>query len=166
MGDHVALEAALVVEVEVLEALAGRETRGADAVLAAVVLAGGDLALKAGGQELLVAPALGPGPLSEAFDRRRQRWRLQRPATPTRRAISLIDRPSARCSRRISAQSSTLSTSFLPGRESGQGPLIHTISGGPGGRGVKTRPAIRGQYSAVTDIQGAGDTDGIRADPS
>ena len=50
------------------------------------------------------------------------------------RTISLIDRPSARCSRRISAQSSTLSTPFLPGRKS-EGSLIHTVSGGPEGRG-------------------------------
>ena len=35
--------------------------------------------------------------------------------TPITRAISLIGSPSARCSRRISAQSSTSSTLFLPG---------------------------------------------------
>ena len=71
MGDHVALEGALVVEVEVLEALAGREPGGPDAVLAAVVLAGRDLPFQAGGEELLVGPALGPGPLAEPLDRRR-----------------------------------------------------------------------------------------------
>jgi hypothetical protein len=79
MGDHVAFEAALVVEVEVFEALAGRQARGADAVLAAVVLAGGDLALETGGQELLVAPVLCAGPVGQTLDRRRQRWRLERP---------------------------------------------------------------------------------------
>jgi hypothetical protein len=43
-----------VVEVELLQALAGREPGGADAALPAVGLAGGDLALQAGDQELLV----------------------------------------------------------------------------------------------------------------
>ena len=71
VGDDVALEGALVAEVEVLEGLAGREAGGADAGLAAVVLAGGDLAFEAGGEELLVAPALGPGPLGEPVDRAR-----------------------------------------------------------------------------------------------
>jgi len=45
--------------------------------------------------------------------------------TPTTRAISEIDNPSARRSRRISAQSSTPDTRFLPGsapaRVSGNG---------------------------------------------
>ena len=79
MGDHVALEGALVIEVEVLEGLAGREAGGADAGLAAVGLAGRDLAFQAGGQELLVAPGLGPGPLGETPDRGAQRRRLERP---------------------------------------------------------------------------------------
>ncbi len=57
VGDHVALEGALVVEVEVLEGLAGREPGGADADLTAVGLAGRDLAFEAGGEELLVGPA-------------------------------------------------------------------------------------------------------------
>ena len=66
----VAFEGALVVEVELLEGLAGREPGGADADLAAVVLAGGDFAFEAGGEELLVGPALGPGPFGEPFDDR------------------------------------------------------------------------------------------------
>ena len=66
----VAFEGALVVEVEVLEGLAGREPGGADAALAAVGFAGGDLALQAGGEELLVGPALGAGPLGQPVDRR------------------------------------------------------------------------------------------------
>jgi hypothetical protein len=45
MRDGVAAQAAGVVEVELLEALAGREPGGADAAFAAVGLAGGDLAL-------------------------------------------------------------------------------------------------------------------------
>jgi hypothetical protein len=36
--------------------------------LAAVGLAGGDLALETGGEEFLVAPDLGPGALREALD--------------------------------------------------------------------------------------------------
>ncbi len=57
------------VEVEVLDGLAGREAGGADAVLATVVLAGGDLPFQAGGEELLVAPLFGAGPLGQAVDR-------------------------------------------------------------------------------------------------
>jgi len=44
----------LVVEVEVLQRLPGREPRGPDPAFAAVGFAGGDPALQAGGQELLV----------------------------------------------------------------------------------------------------------------
>ena len=69
VGDDVALQAALVVEVELLEGLSGREAGRPDADLAAVGLAGGHLALETGGQELLVGPALGPGPLGQALDR-------------------------------------------------------------------------------------------------
>ena len=46
--DGVSLQRAGVVEVELLQALAGREAGGADAALTAVALAGGDLALQAG----------------------------------------------------------------------------------------------------------------------
>jgi hypothetical protein len=63
--DQVALEAAGVVVVELLQALARREAGGADAPFAAVGFPGGDLALQAGGQELLVGPALGAGPLGQ-----------------------------------------------------------------------------------------------------
>jgi hypothetical protein len=55
VGDDVAFEAAGVVEVELLEALAGREA-SADAALAAMGLACRDLALQACDQELFVAP--------------------------------------------------------------------------------------------------------------
>ena len=57
-----------------------REPSGPDADLPAVGLTGGDLALEAGGQELLVAPPFGPGPLAEAVDGLGQRRRLQGPA--------------------------------------------------------------------------------------
>jgi len=63
------IQAAGVVEVEFLQRFAGREPGGADAALAAVGLAGGDFTLQAGGQELLVRPGLGPGPLSQPGDR-------------------------------------------------------------------------------------------------
>ncbi len=65
VGDDVLADAALVLEVEVLEGLAGREASGADAGVA-VGLASAHLALQAGGQELLVAPGIRSGPLGEA----------------------------------------------------------------------------------------------------
>ena len=68
MGDDVAFQGALVVEVELLEGLAGREPGGADADLAAVGLAGGDFTFEAGGEELFVGPVLGAGPFGEPFD--------------------------------------------------------------------------------------------------
>src|SRR5215217_937667 len=55
--DRLSFEAAGVVEAELLQALTGGEARGPDAAFAAVRFAGGDLALQAGGQELLVRPA-------------------------------------------------------------------------------------------------------------
>ncbi len=54
VGDQITLQAAGVVEVELLQGLAGREPCGADAALPAVALAGRDLALQAGDQELFV----------------------------------------------------------------------------------------------------------------
>src|SRR6185503_5052664 len=79
VGDQVAFEAAGVVEVELLQRFGGWEAGGADAALAAVGFAGGDLALQAGDEELLVRPGLSPGPFSEALDRLPQGWCLQRP---------------------------------------------------------------------------------------
>ena len=61
MGDQVAG----VVEVELLDALASREPGGADPALSAVGVAGGNLALQAGRQILLMGPGLGPRPLGE-----------------------------------------------------------------------------------------------------
>src|SRR4029453_10054509 len=51
----------------------------ADGAFAAVGLSGGDLALQAGGQELLVGPAFGAGSLGQPSDRLAQRRGLQRP---------------------------------------------------------------------------------------
>jgi hypothetical protein len=69
----------LVVEVELLQAFAGREPGGADTSFTAVGFPGGDLALQAGGEELLIGPRLCAGALSETLDRRAQGWGLQRP---------------------------------------------------------------------------------------
>jgi hypothetical protein len=80
MQDGVAFEGALVVVVEVLEGLAGREPGSADAAFAAVVLAGGDLAFETGSEELLMGPPVTAGSFGEPVDRRRQRRCLQRPA--------------------------------------------------------------------------------------
>ena len=79
VGDRLPLEGALVVEVEVLQRLPGWEAGGADAALAAVGLAGGDLALQAGGQELLMRPGLGAGSFGQPLDRGGQRRGLERP---------------------------------------------------------------------------------------
>jgi hypothetical protein len=91
VGDDVALEAAGVVEVELLQGLAGREPGGSDPALTAVGLPGGDLALQARGEELLVGPGLGPGTFGEALDRGRQRWRLE-PASSLHHRSSLKKR--------------------------------------------------------------------------
>ena len=69
MGDQVAFQAAGVVEVELLNAFAGREPGGPDPALAAVGLPGGDLALQAGDKELLMGPGLRPGPFGEPATR-------------------------------------------------------------------------------------------------
>ena len=104
VGDQVAFEAAGVVEVELLQGLAGREPGGADPALAAVGLPGGDLALQAGGQELLVRPGLGAGPLGQPAGDSRRRGRLQRPGqerelggeVPRSAAVVVVGRPSGR----------------------------------------------------------------------
>jgi hypothetical protein len=62
MGDEVALEAAGVVVVAFLQALAGGEPGGPDPALTAVAVSCRDFSLQAGDQELLVGPGLGPGP--------------------------------------------------------------------------------------------------------
>ena len=71
-------QSAGVVEVEVLQALAGGEPGGADATLTAVGFAGGDLTLQAGGEELFMGPGLIAGTLGQPRDGFAQRGRLQR----------------------------------------------------------------------------------------
>jgi hypothetical protein len=80
VSEGVSFEGALVIEVEVLERLAGGEPGGFDATLAAVVLAGSNFSFQAGGQELFVGPPFAAGPFPEPADGRRQRWCLHRPA--------------------------------------------------------------------------------------
>jgi len=65
MGDDLAFHRPLVVEVEVLQRLAGGKTGRANASLGAVGVAGCDFPLQTGGEILLVAPALVAGPLGE-----------------------------------------------------------------------------------------------------
>jgi hypothetical protein len=79
VSDDLAFEGAGVVEVELLQALAGREAGGADPALPAVGFAGGDLALQTGDEEFLVRPGLRTGPLGQPGDRVAQRRRLQCP---------------------------------------------------------------------------------------
>ena len=79
VGDQVAGQSAGVVEVELLEGLARREPGSADPALAAVGIAGGDLALQAGDQVLLVGPGLCTGAFGEPVYRLAQRGCLQRP---------------------------------------------------------------------------------------
>ena len=69
-----------MVEVELLERLAGGEPGGADAALAAVAVAGGDLGLRAAPGELLVRPLLGAGPFGELRQRACGGGRLERAA--------------------------------------------------------------------------------------
>ena len=84
MGDQLAFEAAGVVEVELLEALAGWEAGGPDTSLAAVGLAGGDFALQAGDQELLVRPGLLTGPFGQPGGPPPARWVPSEPGSGTR----------------------------------------------------------------------------------
>src|SRR6266511_787872 len=58
VSDGVAFERAGVLEVELLDRLAGGEAGGADAAFSAVRFAGGDFALQAGDEELRVRPRL------------------------------------------------------------------------------------------------------------
>ncbi len=71
-----------MIEVKVLEGLVGRETGGPDAGLAAVGGSGGDLSVQAGGQKLLVAPILLPGPRGQTLHPAEQGGRLQLAAQP------------------------------------------------------------------------------------
>ena len=80
VGDDLSAQRALVVEVELLQGRAGPEAGGPDADLAAVGLPSGHLPLQAGGQELLVAPPVDPGPLAQPLNRVGQRRGLEGPA--------------------------------------------------------------------------------------
>ncbi len=80
VGHHLPAQAALVVEVEVLQGLARREAGSSDAQLPAVGLACRHLPLQAGSQELLVAPPLGSCPLTQALDGPSQVRGLESPA--------------------------------------------------------------------------------------
>src|SRR3954452_11947289 len=66
-------------EVELLQALAGREPGGPDPTLPAVGLPRGDLPLQEGDEELLVRPGLGPRPLGQPAHRLARGGRPQRP---------------------------------------------------------------------------------------
>ena len=77
MGDQVSFQSAGVIEVELLDAFAGREPGGPDPALAAVRIAGGDFTLQAGRQVFLMAPRFGPGPLGEPAGRFSQGGCLQ-----------------------------------------------------------------------------------------
>lgn len=79
VSDLLPLQPSGVVEVELLQALAGWELRRADAAFAAVGFSGGDLALQTGQQELLEAPGFGAGPFGQAGRRLAQRGCFQRP---------------------------------------------------------------------------------------
>jgi hypothetical protein len=68
VSDDVTLQGSLVVEVELLEGLAGREPGGSDAELAAVGLPGCDFAFEARGEELILGPAVCSGSLADTFD--------------------------------------------------------------------------------------------------
>lgn len=67
-----------------------------------------------------------------------------------RQTLRLIDRPSDRDSRRISAQSFTFNTRFLPGSTTSKGSRIHSDRGGPAAA-VNIRASMEGEYSGVAD---------------
>jgi hypothetical protein len=66
------------------------------------------------------------------------------------RATSLIDKPTDRDSRRISAQFSTLNTSSSPVRSRTRVDGFTPQAVDPR-KGVRIRPSIRGHYSGVVD---------------
>jgi hypothetical protein len=70
----------------------------------------------------------------------------------SRRLMPLIETCSARCNRRISAHSSTLSNPFLPGGLRRRQPgLDRSVLQPSPPEGVRSRPSIGGQYSAAVD---------------
>jgi hypothetical protein len=78
MRDHVTFQRTLEGEVKVIERLAGREPRGADAAFAAMVLTCRNFTFETRGEELFMRPALGAGALGEAVDGACKRRRFQR----------------------------------------------------------------------------------------
>jgi hypothetical protein len=79
VGNNLASERPLMIEVELLERLALGESRGADADLAAVRLSGGDLSLETCREELLVTPSLLSSTFTESVDGLRERRCLEGP---------------------------------------------------------------------------------------
>ncbi|MCP2323488.1 hypothetical protein HDA40_001995 [Hamadaea flava] len=80
MSDLLAVGRPLMVEVELFQRFAGGEPGCADTAFTAVGLAGGDLPLKAGGQELLMTPGLCRGPFDQTGNSGGQRRCFQRPS--------------------------------------------------------------------------------------
>ena len=80
VGNDVFADAALVLEIEVLQRFSGGKAGRDDAGLTAVRLTGGDLPLETGGGEVLVAPDLCPGPGGQALDPGQQGGGLELPA--------------------------------------------------------------------------------------
>src|SRR5690349_17479686 len=68
VGDLFTFEGTLVVEVELLQRFSGREPGSADAALTAVGLSGGDFALQARREKLLMGPGLCAGPFDQPGD--------------------------------------------------------------------------------------------------
>ena len=103
VGDLVAFQAAGVVEVELLQALAGREPGGADPAFPAVGFPGGDLALQAGDEELLMGPGSRSGRVRPAARPRRAGWALSTPGSGRRSRRRCPGRPAGRRRRGITA---------------------------------------------------------------
>jgi hypothetical protein len=76
MSDGVAFKGALVVKVKLFQRLTGGKPGPADAALTAVRLAGADLALQAGREELLMGPVVGAGAFSQPLNGVAECWRL------------------------------------------------------------------------------------------
>jgi hypothetical protein len=79
VGDQVPFQAAGMIKVELLDALASWEPGGPNPVLAAVGVPGGDLALQTGRQVFLMRPGFAAGPFGEPARGLPQAGRLQRP---------------------------------------------------------------------------------------
>jgi hypothetical protein len=80
VSDDLPADARLMLEVEVLEGLAGRQVSGSDATLAAMALTGRDLALQAGDQIRLVGPGFRSRPIAQTACGIGEAWGFERPA--------------------------------------------------------------------------------------